>query len=64
MEAFESIFAQGLARYPCEILACQLMPDRWHFVLRPTEGGGMSDLLRWVSLTHTMRYSGPLPHIR
>ncbi len=31
------------------------MPNHWHFVLRATEDGGMSDFLRWVSLTHTMR---------
>lgn len=27
-----------------------------HFVLRPTEDSGMSNFLRWVSLTHTMRF--------
>ena len=27
-----------------------------HFVLRPTEDSGMSNCLRWVSLTHTMRF--------
>jgi len=31
------------------------MPNHWHFVLSPTEDGGMSNFLRWVSLTHTMR---------
>lgn len=54
-DAFERILADGLALYPCEILAYQLMPNHWHFVLRPTEDGGMSNFLRWVSLTHTMR---------
>jgi putative transposase len=28
----------------------------WHFVLQPTEDGGMSNILRWVTLTHTQRY--------
>jgi len=54
--AFESILAEGLARYPCRILLYQLMPNHWHFVLQPTEDGGMSNFLRWVTLTHTMRY--------
>jgi len=54
-EAFEGILAEGLEQYPCEILAYQLMPNHWHFVLRPTADGGMSNFLRWVSLTHTMR---------
>lgn len=54
--AFERIFAEVLQRYPCQILACQLMSNHWHFVLRPTEDGGMSNFLRWVTLTHTQRY--------
>lgn len=54
-DAFEHILAVGIARYPCQILAYQLMPNHWHFVLRPTEDGGMSNFLRWISLTHTMR---------
>ena len=54
-DAFERILAEGLERYPCRILAYQLMPNHWHLVLRPTQHGGMSNFLRWVSLTHTMR---------
>ena len=54
-EAFERILAEGLERYPCRLLAYQLMPTHWHLVLQPTEDGGMSNFLRWVSLTHTMR---------
>jgi len=54
-DAFEQILAEGLQRYACRMLAYQLMPNHWHFVLQPTEDGGMSDFLRWVSLTHTMR---------
>ncbi|OYP31620.1 transposase [Rhodopirellula sp. MGV] len=55
-EAFENILAEGTRRYPCRVLAYQLMPNHWHLVLQPTEDGGMSHFLRWVSLTHTMRY--------
>ena len=54
-DAFERILAEGLERYACQILAYQLLPNHWHFVLRPTVDGGMSNFLRWVSLTHTMR---------
>lgn len=54
--AFERILAEGLERYPCHILAYQLMSNHWHLVLRPTEDGGMSNFLRWVTLTHTQRY--------
>ena len=54
-EALEQILAEGLTRYACRILAYQLMTNHWHFVLQPTEDGGMSNFLRWVSLTHTRR---------
>lgn len=55
-DAFEQILAQGLERYPCRILCYQLMSNHWHLVLQPTQDGGMSDFLRWVTLTHTQRY--------
>ena len=54
-DAFERILAEGLELYPCQILAYQLMDNHWHFVLSPTEDGGMSQFLGWVTLTHTMR---------
>ncbi len=55
-EAFERVLEAGLERYAVELLAYQLMPNHWHFVLRPTEDGQMSQFLRWVSATHTMRH--------
>jgi len=55
-EAFEQILAEGLERYAVELLAYQLMPNHWHMVLRPTRKDEMSQLLRWVTGTHTMRY--------
>lgn len=59
--AFERILAEGLERYPCQILAYQLKCNHWHFVLLPTENGGMSDFLRWITLTHTPRYRAHFP---
>ena len=55
-EAFERILAEGLQRYAVELLAYQLLPNHWHMVLKPTRDGQMSQLLRWVTGTHTMRY--------
>jgi putative transposase len=54
-DAFEQILAEGREWYACRMLAYQFMPNHWHFVLQPTEDGGMSNFLRWVLLTHTMR---------
>jgi putative transposase len=55
-EAFERILAEGLERYPVGLIAYQLMPNHWHLVLRPNVDGQMSQFLRWVTGTHTMRY--------
>jgi putative transposase len=33
-----------------------LMSNHWHFVLQPSEDGGMRNFPRWVTLTHTQRY--------
>jgi putative transposase len=53
-DAFEQILAEGREPYACRMRAYQFRPDHWHFVLQPTEDGGMSNFLRWVSLAHTM----------
>ena len=55
-DAFEQILADALARYPVQLFCYQLMPNHWHLVLRPTQDGAMSQFLRWVTATHTMRY--------
>ena len=55
-EAFERIIAEGLERYPVSLFAYQLLPNHWHMVLRPNADGRMSQFLRWVTATHTMRY--------
>ena len=55
-EAFEWILAEGLERYDIELFCYQLMTNHWHFVLRPNVNGEMSQFMRWVTATHTMRY--------
>jgi putative transposase len=55
-EAFERILAEGLERCDIALFAFQLMPNHWHFVLRPNRRGEMSRFLKWVTATHTMRY--------
>ncbi|MGE3639803.1 MAG: transposase [Pirellulales bacterium] len=54
--AFERILAEGLERYAVQLFAYQLMPNHWHIVLRPEQDGQMSQFVRWVTATHTMRY--------
>ena len=54
--AFEKILSEGLELYDVSLFAFQLMPNHWHLVLGPNRDGAMSDFLRWVTATHTMRY--------
>ena len=34
-DAFERVLADGLDRYPVELLTYCLMPNHWHLVVRP-----------------------------
>ena len=55
-EAFERIIADGLEKFPVDLIAYQWMNNHWHMVLSPREDGGMSAFVGWVTLTHTQRY--------
>ena len=54
-EAFLRALEEGLEKYPVELNAYVLMPNHEHRVLCPAENGGMGQLLRWVTATHTQR---------
>jgi len=54
-EAFERVIAEAHDRVPLDIFAYCLMPDHWHFVLRPTKTGQLTAFLRWMTHTHAMR---------
>jgi putative transposase len=55
-EAFERVVQEAHEKFPIEILAYCVMPNHWHFVLRPTKEGQLTAFLRWVAHTHTMRW--------
>ena len=54
--AFLKVVDEALARHPMRILSYCIMPNHWHFVLWPRHDGEMSDFLRWLTHTHTMRW--------
>jgi putative transposase len=54
--AFEKVLGQGLSRYPVDLLTYCLMNNHWHLVLRPREDGAISNLMRWVGVTHVRRH--------
>jgi len=54
--AFEEILAEAHARSGIRITAYCLMPNHWHWLLWPRQEGELSEVLRWVSVTHTQRW--------
>ncbi|CAN5370373.1 transposase [soil metagenome] len=54
--AFLRVLAEGLARYPVDLLSWCVMPNHWHLVLRPRRDGAISDFMRWIGVTHVRRH--------
>ena len=55
-DAFERVMAEGLSRYPVDLLTWCLMGNHWHLVLRPRSDAALADLMRWVGVTHVRRH--------
>ena len=55
-EAFERVLQESWARVPLPIFSYCLMPNHWHFVVRPKTGSQVTDFFRWLTHTHTMRW--------
>jgi putative transposase len=54
--AFERVLAEGLERYPVDLLAYCLMSNHWHLVLRPQRADALGRLMGWVGVTHVRRH--------
>jgi len=54
--AFEDVMALAYERHPMRILAYCIMPNHWHMVLWPEEDSELTDFVRWMTHTHTMRW--------
>jgi putative transposase len=54
-DAFSRVLDEALERCPIRLLAYCLMPTHWHFVLWPERDDQLSEFLRWLTLTHSVR---------
>ncbi|NGZ95924.1 MAG: hypothetical protein CV089_07300 [Nitrospira sp. WS110] len=54
--AFEKILAEAHAATRLRIMAYCLMPNHWHLLLWPRRDGELSEVLRWITVTHTQRW--------
>ncbi|MFO0775329.1 MAG: transposase [Nitrospiraceae bacterium] len=53
---FETVLAEAVANTKLRIAAYALMPTHWHLLLWPREDGELSEILRWITVTHTQRW--------
>ena len=54
--AFERVLEEAVAREKLPIYAYTVMPNHWHFVVRPKTDTQLSEFFRWLTHTHTMRW--------
>ena len=54
--AFEKVLAEAHAQTRIRIAAYCLMPNHWHLLLWPRHDGELSEVLRWITVTHTQRW--------
>lgn len=54
--AFENILAEASAATKIRMAAYCLMPNHWHLLLWPRRDGELSEVLRWITVTHTQRW--------
>jgi len=54
--AFEKILAEARALTKIRVAAYCLMPNHWHLLLWPRHDGELSEVLRWITVTHTQRW--------
>jgi len=54
--AFLRVFDDALERHPVRVLGYCVMPTHWHIVLWPAVDGDLTSFLRWLTLTHSVRW--------
>jgi putative transposase len=55
-QAFERVLAEGLERYPIELLTYCVMPNHWHLVVCPKTNEALGRWMGWVGVTHVRRH--------
>lgn len=54
--AFEKILAEAYDRTRIRISAYCLMPNHWHLLLWPRQDMELSEVMRWITVTHSQRW--------
>lgn len=56
-EAFLEVVGEGLRKYKVKVIAYQVMPNHWHFVVICDRIEEVSNWLHWVTGTHAIRWN-------
>ena len=54
--AFERVLEEARNKVSLPIFAYIVMPNHWHFVVKPKNKNQVTDFFRWLTHTHTMRW--------
>lgn len=54
--AFMQVVEETWEKVPLPILAMTVMPNHWHFVVRPTTDTQLTEFFQRLTVTHTMRW--------
>ena len=53
--AFERAMIEAHRQFPLPLLDWVLMPNHWHFVVRPADHAQVTAFFRWLTHTHAVR---------
>lgn len=62
--AFEKVLQQTVERTSSRLLSYCVMPNHWHLLWWPRQDGELSEVMRWLTVTHTQRWHAHRPHRR
>jgi REP-associated tyrosine transposase len=54
--AFERVLEEAFDRVSLPIFSYTVLPNHWHFVVRPDTDTQLTEFFRWLTHTHTMRW--------
>jgi putative transposase len=54
--AFERVLEETYERTKMRLLSYCLMPNHWHMLIWPRQDGELSEVMRWLTVTHTQRW--------
>jgi REP element-mobilizing transposase RayT len=54
--AFKWVLVEALQEHPTRLLSYTVMPNHGHVVLGPRHDGELTELVRWLTHTHVLRW--------